>query len=126
MAEPPKDPLALWRDMLGQWEKSVNTLANQTMASEDYSRSMNGALSLSIKMQESMRDAMTAYLAQMNVPSRTDVARLDERLGAVELKLDRLIALVERSGGAGGATRPADAARPPRPPRTKRPPPSPG
>ena len=122
MADPPTDPLALWRDMLGQWEKSVNTLANQTMASEDYSRQMNGAMSLSLKLQESMRDAMTAYLSQMNLPSRTDVARLDERLGAVELKLDRLIALTERGVAAVGAVPAADSTRPPRPPRTKRPP----
>ncbi|HEY4441263.1 MAG TPA: poly(R)-hydroxyalkanoic acid synthase subunit PhaE [Candidatus Elarobacter sp.] len=115
MADEPKDPMALWREMLGQWEKSVNALANQTMGSEEYSRRMNGAMGASLKLQESMRDAMTTYLATMNLPSRTDVARLDERVASVEAKLDRLIALVER----GSAPKAPSA---PRPPRTKRPP----
>jgi hypothetical protein len=116
MADPPKDPLSLWRDLLGQWEKSVNTLANETMGSEEYSRSINGAMGLTLKMQESLRDVMTAHLANLNLPSRVDVARLDERVQNVEAKLDRLIALVER-----GAP-PASVPPAPRPPRTKRPP----
>jgi Poly(R)-hydroxyalkanoic acid synthase subunit (PHA_synth_III_E) len=115
MAEAPKDPMSLWRDMLGQWEKSVNALANQTMGSEEYSRQMNGAMSVTLKLQESMRDAMSSYLATMNMPSRAELARLDERVQSVEAKLDRLITLVER----GSASPPPPA---PRPPRTKKPP----
>ena len=118
MADAPNDPLSLWRDMLGQWEKSVNALANQTMGSEEYSRQMNGAMSVTLKLQETMRDAMTPYLATLNMPSRAELARLDERVQSVEAKLDRLITLVERGSGSSPAPPPT-----PRPPRTKRPPP---
>ncbi len=119
MADPVKDPMALWRELLGQWEKSVNALANQTMGSEEYSRSMNGAMGLTLKMQESMKDVMATYLANMNLPSRVDFARLDERVQGIEGRLDRIIALLERSVPAGSAPATPPA---PRPPRTKRPP----
>ncbi len=108
--------MALWRDLLGQWEKSVNTLANQTMGSEEYSRSMNGAMGVTLKMQESMKDVMATYLANMNLPSRVDFTRLDERVQGIEGRLDRIIALLER--GALGGPAPATPAAP-RPPRTK-------
>jgi len=121
MADSAKDPMALWRDLLGQWEKSVNTLANQTMGSEEYSRSMNGAMGVTLKMQESMKDVMATYLANMNLPSRVDFTRLDERVQGIEGRLDRIIALLER--GALGGPAPATPAAP-RPPRTKRPPPA--
>jgi hypothetical protein len=119
MADSVKDPMALWRDLLGQWEKSVNALANETMGSEEYSRSMNGAMGLTLKMQESMKDVMATYLANMNLPSRVDFTRLDERVQGIEGRLDRIIALLERGALAGAA--PATPAAP-RPPRTKRPP----
>ena len=41
MAEPPNldplnlDPLNLWRDMLGQWERGMNKVANQAMGSTE-------------------------------------------------------------------------------------------
>ena len=118
MADPGKDPMALWRDLLGQWETSVNTLANETMGSEEYSRSMNGAMGLTLKMPESMKDVMATYLANMNLPSRVDFTRLDERVQGIEGRLDRIIALLERSARGSASAAPAV----PRPPRTKRPP----
>ncbi len=110
MAEAPKDPFALWRELVGQWEKSVNAAANQTMGSEQFSRSMHGALGGSLQAQETMRTAMAAYLASLNLPSRADVAAIGERL-------DRIIALLERQAGPAAQPEP-----PAKPPRTKRPP----
>ncbi|GAC1582216.1 MAG: hypothetical protein NVS3B7_17540 [Candidatus Elarobacter sp.] len=111
-----KDPLALWRDMLSQWESAVNSLANKTMSSNEYSSSMNGAMGLSLRMQESVREFMAAYLATTNLPSRTEVLAIAERLGALETRLDRITALLERMAPAS-----AEDTRP-RPARTKKPP----
>jgi Poly(R)-hydroxyalkanoic acid synthase subunit (PHA_synth_III_E) len=117
------DPLAPWRDMVSQWEKNVNALANKTMASDEYSRSMHGAMSTTLKMQEAMRDAMASYLASANLPSRTEVLAIAERVGGVEARLDRMNALLERIAAAGdGGKGEAPPPRAPRPPRTKSPP----
>jgi hypothetical protein len=69
-----------------------------------------------------MRQFMATYLASANLPSRTEVLAIAERLGGVETRLDRITALLERAAAA----RPGEAAAPepprPRPPRTKKPP----
>ncbi|MDB5071835.1 MAG: hypothetical protein JWM87_2946 [Candidatus Eremiobacteraeota bacterium] len=132
MADKDKDPLALWRDMLSQWETNVNALANRTMASDEYSSQMNGAMGMTLKMQETIRDFMAQYLAATNVPSRTEVLAIAERLGAVEARLDRITTLLEQiasaqkttaNGAPAGESTTAPAAAPrPRPPRTKSPP----
>jgi hypothetical protein len=114
-----KDPLAMWRDMLSQWETSVNALANKTMASDEYSSSMHGAMGLTLRMRETLEQFMAAYLAATNLPSRKEVLGIAERLGEVEARLDRITALLERIAGAQpNGPAPARA----RPPRTKSPP----
>jgi hypothetical protein len=117
------DPLAPWRDLLSQWEQNVNALANRTMGSEEYSSSMNGAMGATLKMQETMRQFMTAYLATANLPSRAEVLGIAERIGGVEARLDRIAVLLERIAATepGQATA-APAVSRPRPPRTKSPP----
>jgi len=136
MAEKEKDtdPMALWRDMLSQWETNVNALANKTMASDEYSSSMHGAMGGMLKLQDTMKQFMATYLATANLPSRTEVLAIAERIGGLEARLDRMNALLERiasapRGDAGDAvTSTAAFAAPivpiarPRPPRTKSPP----
>ena len=43
-----KDPAALWREMVGQWEKTVNTLATGYMATNEFSREANRVMSASL------------------------------------------------------------------------------
>jgi ABC-type multidrug transport system fused ATPase/permease subunit len=132
VADNDKDPLALWRGMLSQWESSVNALANSTMKSDEYSSQMNGAMGATLRMQETIREFMAQYLAATNLPSRTEVLAIAERLGAVEARLDRITTLLEQianaqttaaAGAPAGTAAAAPAAAPrPRPPRTKSPP----
>ncbi|MEA2787047.1 MAG: hypothetical protein QOF71_3151 [Candidatus Eremiobacteraeota bacterium] len=118
--------MALWRDMLSQWETNANALANKTMASDEYSSSMHGAMGGMLKLQETMKQFMATYLANANLPSRAEVLAIAERIGGVEARLDRMNALLERiaDSRSANATSPAPAAAParPRPPRTKSPP----
>ena len=117
-----QDPLAPWRDLLSQWEQNVNSLANRTMASDEYSSSMNSVMGATLKMQETMRQFMATYLASANLPSRSEVLGIAERLGGVEARLDRIEALLERvAAQRPGESVPATPPRP-RPPRTKSPP----
>ena len=57
-----KDPVAVWRELLSQWEKGFNELANQTMGSDEFSRSMNQATRVSLEMQRSMGELICRYL----------------------------------------------------------------
>jgi hypothetical protein len=118
---PTKDSLALFRDMVSQWERQVNAIANQTMGSEEFSGAMNQAMNLSLKFQQTMAQTMSTYLATLNLPSRQDILTIGERVEACEGHLARLVTLMERDArdkraGDAGEKSPA------MPPRTKRPP----
>lgn len=118
MTEHAFDPLALWRDMLTKWETGFNDLANTNMASPEFSRFMNQATGVSVRMQHAMGELMGRYLTAMNMPSRADVVAVGERLQGIEDQLARLTALVERmsAGSSLAAAKPHAG-----PPRTKRP-----
>jgi len=115
MAEQPNlDPLGLWRDMLGQWERGLNSVANQAMGSDEFSRALHQVTSLGLRMQQSVGETMDKSLRALNLPSRGDLIAITERLGRIEEVLARI-----ESG-----MRPADgeAASGPRPARTRQPP----
>lgn len=73
MTQTPFDPVALWRDMLSQWEKGFKELAGKNVAPPEF-----------------MATLMGRYLTAMNMPSRTDLAMLNERLQRIENQLARL------------------------------------
>jgi len=114
---PSFDPLAAWRDLVAQWEKSVNSVANQNMTSDQFSGSMNTMLNVMVRAQESMGEVMAKYLGTLNLPSRNDLLTLGEQLGAIEEKLGQIAEILERRKSRARA-KPAMAM----PPRTKRPP----
>jgi hypothetical protein len=115
------DPLAPWRELLSQWEKSANTLANRGMATDGFSGSMNQAMNVLLQGQQHLGEAMVKYLAALNLPSRADLLTLGEQLGAIEAQLASIARILERQNAAAApAPPPAPAVE--LPPRTKRPP----
>jgi hypothetical protein len=108
------DPLGLWRDMLGQWERGLNSVANQAMGSDEFSRAMHQVTSLGLRMQQSVGEAMEKSLRALNLPSRGDLIAISERIGRIEETLARI-------ESAQNAAQPAPADKP-RPARTRQPP----
>lgn len=112
---PMLDPLGMWRDALSQWESRSNQMAQKEMGSEDFARTMNGLLGLSMGLQQALGKANGTLLKELNLPSRGEVLELGERLQRIEDQL----ALITR---ALGAQNPALAPSPSvMPPRTRRP-----
>ena len=141
-----KTSSAAWQDAISTWEKSVNSVANASMANDEFSGVMNQAMKLSLLMQQSLGSVMSVYLSALNIPTKAEVAALGERLQSIEFRLDRMTSLLETlarearsapSARVDGAAAPASSADPgavhtasgayadssrPMPPRTKRPP----
>ena len=113
----PLDPEAMWRDLIGKWEKATNELANQSMGSDEFSRSMNRMMGAQVDFQKSFGDLISRYLVSLNLPSRSEMVAIGERLGAIESSLERIATTLERMAGT-----PSDVATGARPPRTKQPP----
>ncbi len=118
---PVPDPFAMWREWVAQSERQWNALLNQAMGTDQYGQSLARFMELYLGLQKSMGEAMGRYFTALNIPTRTDVLALGQRLSGIEERLAGLEASLERLGAARrtdgeGATTPA------RPRRTKTPP----
>jgi hypothetical protein len=120
MSEKRSDPVALWQKMLGEMEKGFNSFANQALSSPQFSKAMNQAGGVSASAHKQLGDLMEKYFISMNMPSRSQMVGIAERLQVIEVQLAEMKALLQAMQKASGTALPP--ASPPRPPRTRRPP----
>jgi hypothetical protein len=111
------DPAAAFRELVSQWEKGINEFAARTMNSDEFSQAMNKATTASTTMQQQLGELIGRYLMTLNLPSRSEMMNIAERLQAIETGLHRVTTQLDKLAGAtpGGSTAGG-------PPRTKRPP----
>ncbi|MFN0096723.1 MAG: hypothetical protein ACKVVT_18350 [Dehalococcoidia bacterium] len=124
MADAATDPLGMWRDWLTQSERQWNGFMNEMMATDQFSQGMGKMMDVYLTMQKSMNDAMGRYFSAINVPTRTDVLSIGNRLSEIEERLGGIETAIRAMAAANGHTGQAapEAAAAVRPPRTKRPP----
>ncbi|MDO9436227.1 hypothetical protein [Hydrogenophaga sp.] len=126
----PLDPMAMWRELTAQWEKSTNEFANETMASDPFRQGMHGGMNASLTAQNAVGELMARYLAMLNLPTRADIQVLGEQLQRIDDHLARIARAVEGGAAPSGPSAPAapapsaraaPATAAPRPRRTRQP-----
>jgi hypothetical protein len=114
------DPFQVWREWVDQAERQLNSALSEMMETERFSKSSGRMLDLMLGFQSTMSSATQRYFSTLNLPTRTDVLQLGDRLASIEERLglieQALSALVPETAGRRTAT----AA--PRPRRTRQPP----
>jgi len=113
----PPDPAAAFRELVTQWERNINSVANQVMGTESFSRLMQEMQRMQLAVQQATSEVMGRRLAAMNMPTREDVIRVAEKLADVE----RRLAHIEASLDGSAPVAPPDASSSGRP-RTRQPP----
>lgn len=123
------NPMALWRDWFIKSEKAWSQSLTDMMGDERFSKGLGRYMQEALHTHRMFSEAMSQYLANLNLPSRSDVLDISDRLGQVE---DTLAAIqvelreqriqIARALAPGLTTETGDAAPPARPARTKRPP----
>ncbi|MCY3569482.1 MAG: hypothetical protein OXH38_12695 [Chloroflexi bacterium] len=113
------DPAAAWREWMTQSERQWNEFFNQMMGTEEFSQNMGRNLDVFLHFQKTMSEAMGPYLTAMNIPTRTDILALGDRLMAIENRMAAIEAQLTQIKGAVEQQSPAKTASKPR--RTKRP-----
>ncbi len=117
MSDKRPDPVEAFRNLVNEWERGFDAMANKFMGTEEFSRSMNQLQDLQLAMQKRFNEAMAEQLAHFNLPSRDDVLRLGESIRALDKRLEKVERLLEKQ--ARKAKKKKKAAGPP---RTKQPP----
>jgi SMC interacting uncharacterized protein involved in chromosome segregation len=125
MADKSNDPVALWQNMIGEMEKGFNAFANRAMASPEFSKVVNQVGGATAGAQKQLGELMEKYLLSMNLPSRSQMVGMAERLQSIEGQLNEIKAMLHQMQGASAGTSGANS-QTPRPPRTRRPPPAGG
>ncbi len=104
MGAPPKpdkpfDPIEAWRAMRDAGLEAWSRTMEQTVNSEEDARAtgamLDSCLAASAPARDAMQSLMLAALQQLQMPSRSEVASLAERLTSVEMKLDDLDAKMD-------------------------------
>lgn len=116
MNDTPNDPMAFFRQMVSQWEKTANEFGGKVASSSEFAQGMHGITTASLTVQQAVSEATGKALIAANMPTRADMIALGERLGAVEARLIRIEAMLTQAV-LGNAPAPAG------PKRTRKPPP---
>lgn len=110
------DPLHAWREWYQKSEKQWSDALSGLLGSEKFAQATGKYAQEAMHLHRMFNEAMAQYLSAINVPSRSDLTELGERLGQLE---DALAGLqVEVRHLRRSLTEPDPAAEPP---RTKQP-----
>ena len=107
------DPMDAWRKQLTQAERDWNQYFNEAMGSDAFSQVMGTWMNGFLTVQKNTGEAVERYLAGFNLPTRSDITEISERLTTIEERLRRIEAAT-----AGGPAKPRNRT----PPRTRKPP----
>lgn len=105
----PFDPFAAWRGMrdtyMDTWSKAMIDAVNSEAYAEAMGTMMDNYLTASAPFRDAIQRTMSQVLTQLNMPTRTDVTNLAERLTNIEMRLDDLDAKLDAlRGGPRGPT----------------------
>jgi len=113
-----KQPESLWQRLVGAGEERLGQFAEEILSSPHVTEALASALRRAAQTKGQVDRNMQALLSALNLPTRTDLARVVNKVEALQgslvninIKLDRLLA--EREA--------AKRAAPPKAPRPRRP-----
>ncbi len=105
----PFDPTGMFKTMrdtgMDAWSKMMLELVHSEAYAEATGKMLDTWLATSGPFRKAIESAMKQSLANLNMPSRTDVISLAERLTNIELRLDDLEAKVDNLQPASRPTR---------------------
>ncbi len=110
MTEKRNDPVAIWQAMIGEMEKGFNAFAGRAMTPP-----FGKAGEATTGAQQRLGDLMERYLVNMNLPSRSQMAGIADRLQSIEGQLDEIKAQLAQAQKPAGASEGG-----PKPSRSKR------
>jgi len=115
------DPAETFRNLVTEWERGFDAMANRFMGTEEFSRSMNQLQDLQLSMQKRFNEAMAEQLSHFNIPSRDDILRLGEAVHALDKRVARVESMLAKKAKKKKKKQ-QDSPAAAGPPRTRKPP----
>ena len=88
----PADLIGPWKQVAEQAEQQWNQYFNQMMGTETFASMMGKHMEGYLAVQNTLAQNLERYMQSMNLPTRTDLTALGERLAAIETQISLLAA----------------------------------
>lgn len=93
------DPVRLWREWFVKSEKSWSDALTGVMGDEKFAQGMGRYMHEALHTHRMFAESMAQYLANLNIPSRTDILDMNDRLAHMEDTLNQIqVELREQRG----------------------------
>lgn len=113
------DPMQLMRDWFVQSEKMWSDAMTEVMADERVAESSGRFMQEALHTQRMFSESMGQYLSNMNMPSRTDILDLKDRISQMEDSVNAILVELRDMRAAQPAAAKASTAKK-KPTRTKK------
>ena len=90
------DPFEMWRQVVTKLEGGINSMANNSMNSEQFTRALHQFSQVSTGMQQTFEKVLDGYFKALRLPSQKDIAALADKLQRLEDKIDMLLPMEQR------------------------------
>lgn len=84
------DPIAAWQKMIQDWENEINAWSGRFTESEQFSAVLGQASKMVVVAQKTMTEQLESMLQSLNLPTRTQVEALSDRLDSIEDSIAQL------------------------------------
>ena len=120
------DPMRVWREWFVKSEKSLSDALSEMMGNEHFSKGMGRYTLEALHTHRMFSETMGQHLANLNIPSRSDIldtndrlAHMEETLNRIQIELREQRSQITRITAQAGSAAPDDKAA--RPSRTRKP-----
>jgi predicted phage tail protein len=90
--KPPVDIFSLSREMMSQWEQSVNALLTQHMSTSEFGKQMHESMGSSAQAMK----ALSKMSGQFSPATKDDVTQINRSLHAIEEQLAEVTSMLQR------------------------------
>jgi hypothetical protein len=85
-----QDPFEVWRQFMAKFESDINSMANDSMNSNEFSRGLHQFTQMSLGMQKTFEKSLDGYFKTLHLPSTKDIEAIGDTLRRLEEKIDMM------------------------------------
>lgn len=116
MANQEFDPFRAWQDLVQKWEGEINEWSGKMTESDQFSAMMGQATKMNLVAQKAWAERMETMLATLNMPTKSQVEDITERLDRIEDNIERMRLAMEQSGKPQARPEPSRTRKAPKKP----------
>lgn len=109
------NPVEAWQQIIQRWEHELNAWSGQFTKSEEFGALIGQATKATVYAQKAMAEQTEAVLRSLNLPSKSQIDEISQRLAVIEDHLAQLKLAAEGRKERNESPEPRRTRKPPAP-----------